>query len=58
MEDFSEILEDIHHVGLYIVKTGQAWRHTIGQIGNGEWSSSIILETKTLVRSVKPPFHC
>ena len=58
MEDFGEILEDIHHVGLDIVETGQVWRDTIGQRGSRQWSSSMIVETETFMRSVKPPFHC
>ena len=57
LEDLSEILKDVHHVWLDIVETGQLWRDTVGQRGNGQWSSSIIVETETLVCSIEPPFH-
>ena len=35
LEDFSEILKDVHHVWLDIVETGQVRRDTVGQRGNG-----------------------
>ena len=58
MEDFGEILEDIHHVWLDIVEAGQVGRDTIGQRGYRKWSSSITVETETFVCSFKPPIHC